>query len=281
MLLLLPLLLYSRAQWQRPQRLANTLQLFVGITYQRQIHNDPRPQVIHIVTIDLTTPGLEVVVSPGSAGKEDRETTALTTSEFLKRNNLQLAVNANFFYPFEEKTPWNFYPHAGDSVNLLGIAMANGETYSPPEAAWPALCFDANNRAQIVADGTCPGGTQQAIAGLQQLVSVGQPLPSDPEDKAYGRVVAAVNQAGDRLWLIVVDGKQPYYSEGATLAQLTQTALDLGADAALNLDGGGSTTLVMETLNGSRLLNAAIHTKLPGRERPVANQLGFRADPLE
>jgi hypothetical protein len=32
--------------------------------------------------------------------------------------------------------------------------------------------------------------------------------------------------------------------------------------------------------NKPKLLNAPIHTKLPMRERPVANQLGFYADKL-
>ncbi|MEO0989215.1 MAG: phosphodiester glycosidase family protein, partial [Cyanobacteria bacterium J06639_14] len=80
------------------------------------------------------------------------------------------------------------------------------------------------------------------------------------------------------LWLIVVDGKQPHYSQGATLTQLSQIARKLGADAAINLDGGGSTTLVMATPKGPKVLNAPIHTRLPLRERPVANQLGFQAE---
>ncbi|NER83080.1 MAG: phosphodiester glycosidase family protein, partial [Leptolyngbya sp. SIO1D8] len=85
---------------------------------------------------------------------------------------------------------------------------------------------------------------------------------------------------GERLWLIVVDGKQRHYSHGITLSQLAQIATDLGADAALNLDGGGSTTLVTATPEGAAILNAPTHTRLPMRERPVANQLGFRAADL-
>ena len=101
----------------------------------------------------------------------------------------------------------------------------------------------------------------------------------EEKDTPYARVMAAVNQQGDRLWLVIVDGKQPGDSEGTTLAQLTQIALRLEAAAAINLDGGGATTLAIATPQGPRALNAPIHTKLPMRQRPVANHLGFRAVP--
>ncbi|MBD2020680.1 phosphodiester glycosidase family protein, partial [Leptolyngbya sp. FACHB-36] len=53
----------------------------------------------------------------------------------------------------------------------------------------------------------------------------------------------------------------------------------LGADKAVNLDGGGSTTIVVSSPTGPYALNAPIHTKIPLRERPVANHLGFYAAP--
>lgn len=77
----------------------------------------------------------------------------------------------------------------------------------------------------------------------------------------------------------LVDGKQRFYSEGMTMAELTQFAQQLGVEAALNLDGGGSTTLAIDTRSGVKVLNAPIHTKVPMRERAVANQLGFYANP--
>ncbi|HEY9729402.1 MAG TPA: hypothetical protein V6D50_23370 [Chroococcales cyanobacterium] len=43
--------------------------------------------------------------------------------------------------------------------------------------------------------------------------------------------------------------------------------------------GCGSTTLVTATPKGSTVLNSPIHTKLPMRECPVANHIGFYALP--
>ena len=44
----------------------------------------------------------------------------------------------------------------------------------------------------------------------------------------------------------------------------------------MNLDGGGSSTLVVEGPDGEpRVLNSPIDNYIPGRERPVANHLGI------
>ncbi len=46
----------------------------------------------------------------------------------------------------------------------------------------------------------------------------------------------------------------------------------------MNLDGGGSSTMVVAGRDGqSRVLNSPIDNYIPGRERPVANHLGIFA----
>jgi exopolysaccharide biosynthesis protein len=73
-----------------------------------------------------------------------------------------------------------------------------------------------------------------------------------------------------------VDGRQPFYSEGITLKELADLMISLGAQNAMNLDGGGSSTMVVEGEDGRpRILNSPIDNYIPGRERPVANHLGI------
>ena len=276
-MLTLPLVLYDVPQFYRPARLPEVKSLFPGITYARQILTQLRPVVVHIVTIDLTAPGLRVLVTPAIPTTE-HETIARTVSEFLTEFKLQVAINANFFAPFREETPWDYYPHSGDRVITMGQAISDGQTYSLARPDWPALCFAADQQAQIIATGTCPSGTQQAVAGNEMLVMQGQRSPhltAPDRNKAYPRVAVAIDKTGKKLWLIIADGKQRLYSEGLKSAELAELALQLGADRALNLDGGGSTTLAIATPTGAQVLNAPIHTKIPRRERPVANHLGF------
>jgi len=281
-LLTLPLLLYSIPHFLRPPQVREERQLFQGIVYRREFRTTPRPVMIHITTIDLTAAGIGVLVTPGKLQPDKTETTARTTSEFVNEFKVQLAINANYFFHFREETPWDYYPHSGERTTLLGQAISNGVLISEAEDRG-VICFAANNRAQIVASGECPTGTKQAVAGSKVVLLGGKPVVAannkDHEDKAYPRTVVAVDTKGQKLWLIVIDGKQPLYSQGLTKAEVTELAIAIGADTALMLDGGGSATLVMATPVGATVLNAPCHTKIPQRERPVANHLGFYAQP--
>ncbi|KYC35418.1 hypothetical protein WA1_06220 [Scytonema hofmannii PCC 7110] len=280
--LLLPLIFYGWLCLQRPPQTNLEQALFHGIVYKRIARSKPRPVMTHIVTIDLTTPGIQALVTPGVKTLDDGKTRAQTTSEFLSQFKLQLAINASYFHHFYEKTPWDYYPHSGDVVNPIGEAISNGDRYSQPEKYWSVLCISATNRAQILESEKCPEGTEQGVAGNQLLVDRGQSAISDlGNDKPYPRVAVAVNREGTKLWLIAVDGKQLFYSEGVAIAELTKIILDLGAYTALNIDGGGSTTLVMATNRKPKVLNAPIHTRVPMRERPVANHLGFYSLPIK
>ncbi len=276
--LMLPLILYALLCFQRPPQTPIQQTLFPGIRYERQVYSVPRPYVLHLITIDLTTPGIRAFVTPGRTIEQKGETIARTTSRFLQEFELKLAINANYFYPFREKAPWDFYPHAGDRVNVLGQSMSNGNSYASPQADWPVLCISPSNRAHIATTGECLPHTAQAVAGRDLLIIKGVPVTAQREagaDKPYPRTAVAVNKTGETLWLAIVDGKQPLYSEGATLAELTIILQQLGVETALNLDGGGSTTLVAQIGSKTMLLNAPSHTKIPMRERPIANHLGF------
>jgi len=276
-LLLSPVIFYGILCTLRPPRTVQEQQLFQGIAYKRDILSQPRPVTIHIVSIDLSAPGVKVLTTPGMPRSSGRETTARTTSEFLREFKLQLAINANFFHHFEENYPWDYYPHSGDPSFPIGEAISNGHRYSKGERNKPALCFAKNNQAEILASGTCPDGTIQSVAGDRLLVTNGKPNDTQlAKDKPYPRVAAAIDKQGKKLWLIAIDGKQPLYSEGVTIVELTKIVTDLGAETALNLDGGGSTTLVMGS-DRAKVLNAPIHTRIPMRERPVGNHLGFYA----
>ncbi|MEX0270368.1 phosphodiester glycosidase family protein [Leptolyngbyaceae cyanobacterium UHCC 1019] len=282
-ILSLPIAEFGWMVAQRPPQSNLEKTLFEGINYRREFQPLPRPVMLHIIAIDLTAPGIKALVTPGTTASDNRELKARTSSEFLQEFKLQVAVNANFFYPFAEESPWNYFPHSGDLVNAVGLAISNGNSYSSPESGWAALCLMAD-RAQIVANGKCPKGTMQAVAGNVMVVTNGKPLISQPgtadSEEAYSRTAIAIDRTGEKLWLILVDDKQWLYSEGVTLAELAQIAIRLGADAAVNLDGGGSTTLVVDTPAGATVLNSPAHTKIPMRSRPVANHLGFYARPV-
>lgn len=279
--LTLPLIIVGWLNFHRPQRSNIQQQLFRGIAYQRIVRNRPRPMMIHLVTVDLNQTEIKPVLTPPEA-QNNEYTKARTTSQFLREFQVQLAINASYFRPFHENTPWDYYPQIGDRVTPIGQTIVNQQPYTQAEAGWHVICFTKDNRAQIPGTEKCPTNTVQAVAGSQILVknSRFQPNTNARSDKPYPRVAIGVDRTGKKLSIVLVDGKQPLYSEGMTRDELAKLLLELKTDAALNLDGGGSTTLVINTPSGIKILNAPIHTKIPQRERPIANHLGFTAKKL-
>lgn len=104
---------------------------------------------------------------------------------------------------------------------------------------------------------------------------------TDPRDPAFGqawarerqpRTMAGIGRRG-QLILVTVDGRQPGYSDGATLVEGAALMRALGAVSALNLDGGGSTTmvaggeLVSRPSGGAERADGDFVVALPGRGR--------------
>jgi len=82
-------------------------------------------------------------------------------------------------------------------------------------------------------------------------------------------MAVGVGSAKGRVWLIVADGRQEGASEGATLDELKEILKGLGAVAALNLDDGGSSTLVVHLPTvGLRVPNTHVHERAPGPRAP-------------
>jgi Phosphodiester glycosidase len=277
-LLGLPIGLQSWSYFQRPARQTLSLNLATGVNYQRVIMTQPRPNVVHVVQIDLTQPQLKLLVTPGIIAADGHYLNALTTSQFLTRYQQDLAINANFFHPFQENAPWNYYPRMGDPVHSVGYAASNGQVYSMGNYVpdWVVVCFNRQNQVQILPQSNCPAETQQGLSGNELILPANRPVMIIEKDKPYPRTIVGTNATGTQLWLVVIDGKQPWYSEGMTIAETRPLLQKLGITTALNLDGGGSVAMVRSTPTGPQALNAPIHNKIPMKQRPIANHLGLR-----
>lgn len=260
--------------YHRPQPSPLTRDLAPGVTYTRRSETDPRPAVWHIVEIDLTTPGLEFVVTPAEpTGGYDLP--ARTTSRFADEFDARAAINASYFYPFKAVSPFEYYPHAGDPVNVVGSCVSGGRWYSSPVPEYTLFAVTPENRTSV-------GGTVfvwNGVSGKPVLLKEGViPDRFEDEDELNPRTAVGVDRAGTRMYWVVVDGRQPRYSEGVTFRELAAGCRAAGCWDALALDGGGSSTLVArEPGQKAVVLNCPIHGRHPpGVERPVANHLGVR-----
>jgi exopolysaccharide biosynthesis protein len=248
-------------------------QLFQGITYERIVRQDPRPMVIHVVTIDLKANGIKTLVTHGDPDNA-KPLTAKTTSQFLSDNNLQLAINGDTFTPWQDLGPLGFSPQPGERVTPTGFAASKGVVYSQDTDEQPTLYIYQNNKASMNA---LIGKVYNAVSGFPLLLWNGS-IVDGLDSSVDPRTAIGLNRAGNKLIIVIVDGRQPGYSEGATYAELAQILLDHKAWSGMNLDGGGSSTLVIEGENGEpEILNSPVHQGIPGNERPVGNHLGISA----
>lgn len=260
-------------------------QPFVGITLVDRTETAPRRVHMRIVQIDLRAPGIRFTVSPPAG---PREVVRETTLDFLRRQGAQLAVNAHFFLPFPSDEP---------EAWVIGLAASEGRVYSAfeyPEQNFalvdnaPALNIDRRNRATIVhRDPRVADGRHvrervtlwNAVAGSAQIVTAG--ARSTPALAWYealaARTAIGLSRDGRTLTLFTVDARGD--SEGMRVTEVADLLVrDYGVWNALNLDGGGSTSMAMQDpkTGASRLLNTTAGT---AGERAVGSSLAVFARP--
>jgi hypothetical protein len=234
---------------------------------------EPRIQKVYAMRIDLADPDIEFYTTPSNGAGAD-ETNAQKCSQFLVGNNLQIAINANFFLP-----ACNF--GGGGTRNLEGLAISQGVIVSPQEAAPRAnsLLITQNNTAWFAHTPFDTIGVHNAVTGDVVLVSNGINVGGVGE--AHPRTAAGLSQDNRYLILLAIDGRQPGYSDGATYAEAADWLIRLGGYNGVNLDGGGSTTMVISNnAGGAVVLNKPIGGGLfcnSSGERYNGNNFGVRA----
>src|SRR5690606_35943510 len=114
---------------------------------------------------------------------------------------------------------------------------------------------------------------QEAVGGRPWLIADGQPLPLDTRDplvtQRHPRTAIGYNER--EIFLVTVDGRWEGEADGMTLWELQEFLLGLGVTEALNLDGGGSTTMIIRPPGASD--PQVVNRPSDGQERPVGNGL--------
>ena len=265
-LALVPVGLFAAGMRYRSPPPATTRTLGPGIDYERVVVEGPA--VVHIVRIDLARPDIVPVATPPSKG---RAVPAQRVRDFAIEHDAAVAMNTAFFHPFHSNSPFDYYPRTGEPTEPFGVTMTDGVEFGA-NRFHKATVFLSEDRVSLERF----DAARWAVTGRTVLVREGQPQDANAEAIAPRSAIA---HDGDRLWFVVVDGRQPGYSEGMTLASLAKLLAEQGAKWAVEMDGGGSSTLIDATDRPVRALNCPIHTRLPCRERPVAAQVGVRYAP--
>jgi hypothetical protein len=120
----------------------------------------------------------------------------------------------------------------------------------------------------LVLDGTIVFDAEDDREGFS--AGAGQ-FDSDISDGRYPR--AALGVSSESLVTVACDGRRSNVDGGLSMLELAEVMVELGAESAINLDGGGSTTLV----HRGHLLNRPYSSQdQPAPEsRPVVSALAF------
>jgi exopolysaccharide biosynthesis protein len=134
-------------------------------------------------------------------------------------------------------------------------------------------------RLRIV--GRTPIAPREAVGGRPMLV-VDSMVVNDVETEGNAgfrglnpRSALGLHPGNKRLWLAVIDGRRPGVTMGTTLRQTAELMRALGATQALNLDGGGSSALVLRDLEGGAV--RVVNSPSDPTERAVGNALAVQA----
>ncbi|HEX9723819.1 MAG TPA: phosphodiester glycosidase family protein [Vicinamibacteria bacterium] len=155
----------------------------------------------------------------------------------------------------------------------LRSSLQAGAGLTPTLSLLPAEASEPDPSAQWNQAGSIIGGGPLLLHEGRRM--------EDPEAESISRVFflsrhprTGVGVRGDgTLLFVTVDGRQPLKSVGMSLPELTNLFVELGAVSAVNLDGGGSTAMVVR----DRVVNFPSD---PTGERPSADAiLIFSRDP--
>lgn len=245
-----------------------------GMRIERDVRTTPRRIVLHAVKIPMREIA-SIEVTPPEETDEGLRVRATKAVEAAAALDGDVVINGSFFFPFWSEHPLSYGPDVDDLVQVVGPTVGRGVRYGIDEDGWPAFSVTMG-ASGVQAEFIAPDASSYAaLSGRRWLVRGGEQADV-PETEPYPRTALGLDAAREHLWLVIVDGKQPRYSEGMTLDELSRWLVERGVADAIELDGGGSSVLALREGGAVALASRPCHTSIPGRERPVANHLAVR-----
>ena len=245
--------------------------MFKGVDYTaaEADASEPRQQKVFAFRVDRQEPTLEFFSTPAGG---PMETIGQTTTTFVNTYGVSFGINANFF------SPVSTIPN--DPREVIGLAISRGAIVSPFESGRPSALITRSNQMSFITSALAnysnywtavSGSDRVLINGVSQLSNCVTSFCNENPRSAVG-----YSSNGRYIYLMVIDGRQAGWSDGATLYETGEWLKRLGAWNGLNLDGGGSTTLAKMESGAAVLVNRPSG----GVQRVNGNHLGVFAQPL-
>ncbi|MCB9666591.1 MAG: phosphodiester glycosidase family protein [Myxococcales bacterium] len=197
------------------------------------------PCRIHALLIDLSVPGVRVLTTP-------YEQRWQTVSDFARTNHLAAAINGGFWGKMMRA--WGVAAGGGqrwptgeddEEIGFFAVTRGGKAWISPPERVVEHVPLEQ---------------VGEAVSGMPELVRDRHvdhiALDSFPYARyRHPRSAVGVGKGGSLVILVVASGRQSH-SRGLTLYEMAELLVELGAENAINLDGGGSSTVFIAEEGG-------------------------------
>ena len=216
------------------------------------------PWQIDVLQVDLCVDG----VGLRATRSEERQS---RTSNWASDVGAHAAVNGDFFS----------YSGYGTSGLAVGDGAAWPSTSDSGSHGFVAFGWDRAELSPPPEVRSVEGWMREVVGGNVHLVSGGVAMSSDSGSfctTRHPRTAVGFSEDGRTLILAVVDGRTSA-SAGMRCSELAGLMLEMGAHEALNLDGGGSTSMYVAG-------DGVVNNPSDGSERVVANHLGVFANGL-
>lgn len=258
-----------------------------GIRYTERKISKPRETRFHFVRVDLRTPGLAFRNNGRAENwgkpmpdypKRPIRTKRVTVREFfdqLRNENRKdkskfngvLAVNASPWGPWTS-------PFTHTYADPPGVNICNGEVVSRRGKEGYALIVYKDGKVDLktVKAKDPIDNIQLALSGFAFVLRDGEVLKGKNQGLAP-RTGYGISEDKNFLYIIVVDGRQPGFSMGTSTEELGHWLKYLGASDGINMDGGGSSTLVIARKKRSK--GTMVNHQPGGGERKVATVLAI------
>ena len=244
---------WREEMWAHPVRLRD------GVSVRAYALDEPQLMKAYVVRVDLATPGIGFAATERASNWGETiaaytnavihaETKSETTVDFMRRRrdageNIAVAFNT---------TPWKpFPPPPGvDDCDPQGWCVADGVEVSAHGADEALFVVRKDGTCRITSSVSPEEEKDVAFAAnaFDLILTNGVDVATvrRTEDEApRPRLAVGLTADGKTLVLLAVDGRQRLYSMGATFADLRAILRREGVTDAVNMDGGGSTSLVV------------------------------------
>lgn len=222
-----------------------------GVEYIERLYtdNEGNPVRAYIVSVEKGSAYLYTGTTDDGSVLEGNISTVADQMTAAKNNgkNVVAGFNADFFAMTGSYLP-------------QGLCVKNGSLlHANSERWWFGVL---NDGTPVDGWGTSEynrykGRFANAVGGSDALMKKGSPAQIASNDFAstrHPRTAVGFDSATGKVFIVAVDGRQPGFSTGASLSDLTEIFFSLGCTDAVNLDGGGSTTAVVRDASGGFVL---------------------------